>query len=202
MNSGEFPKKWKYGHWSAVFKKNESFLKENYRPISLLSCISKVFERIVFNDLYSFCIANNILTPKNSGFKLLDSTVYQLIHIVDKIHKGLDDKKDACMVFLDISKAFDKVYHKGLLFKLRQFGIAGNLYSWLESYLTDRYSRVVLSGKKSEWRILKAGVPQGSILGPLLFLIFINDIVINIGSFIYLFADDTTLLHFKERMFS
>ena len=98
------------------------------------------------------------------------------------------------MIFLDISKAFDKVYHQGLIFKLRQYGFEGNILAWLESYLIDRHQRVVINGACSEWKYTNAGVPQGSILGPLLFLIFINDIVENIQSSIYIFADDTSLL--------
>ena len=99
-----------------------------------------------------------------------------------------------CMIFLDISKAFDKVYHDGLLFKLKQLGIEGNLLKWLESYLTHRKQRVLITGKTSDWRYTNAGVPQGSILGPLLFLVYINDIIEKIQSEIYIFADDTSLV--------
>ena len=98
------------------------------------------------------------------------------------------------MIFLDVSKAFDKVWHKGLLYKLQCYGITGPLLEWFRSYLTDRRQRVVLEGACSDWREVKAGVPQGSILGPLLFLFYVNDIVEDIDTDINLFADDTSLL--------
>ena len=99
------------------------------------------------------------------------------------------------MVFLDVSKAFDRVYRKGLLYKLQCLGIEGNLLNWTESYLTDRYQRVVISGQTSDWASTNAGGPQGSILGPLLFLVFINDIVNDLESVPFFFADDTSLLN-------
>ena len=194
LNIGIYPNSWKCANLTPVFKKCEQFIKENYRPISLLSCPSKIMERLVFIELYEYFTANNLLTQFNSGFKKNDSTVNQLINIVHHIYKGLDSHYDVCMVFLDVSKAFDKVYHRGLLFKLKQLGICGNLFKWLESYLSCRKQRVVVNGKTSEWRETSAGVPQGSILGPLLFLVYINDIVDNIQSKIYIFADDTSIM--------
>ena len=194
LSIGVYPDTWKCANLSPVFKKCEQFIKENYRPISLLSCLSKIMERLVFTEMYEYLVSNNLLTQFNSGFKKNDSTVNQLINIVHHIYKGLDDNNDVCMVFLDVSKAFDKVCHRGLLFKLKQLGICGNLLEWLESYLTHRRQRVVVNGKTSEWCNTNAGVPQGSILGPLLFLVFINDIVDNIQSKIYIFADDTSIM--------
>jgi hypothetical protein len=172
---------------------NDKQQKENYRPISLLSCVGKVMERIVYNELYDYCMANNLLTWRNSGFKRKDSTINQLIHIVNKIYASLSVGDDVLMVFLDVAKAFDKVYHRGLIHKLEQFGINDNLLKWFESYLSGRYQRVVVNGCSSEWILVTAGVPQGSILGPLLFLIFVNDIVDDISCDPYLFADDTSL---------
>jgi hypothetical protein len=194
LDNGEYPASWKLSNSSPVYKKDDDSCKDNYRPISLLSCISKVFEKTLFDPLYKFCVDNNLLTERNSGFKQLDSTVNQLVHITHSIYQGLDAKQNVCSVFLDISKAFDRVYHKGLIFKLKQLGITGNLLSLLTSYLDNRYHRVVVNGQCSEWKCVKAGVPQGSILGPLLFLIYINDIIDNINSNIYLFADDTSLM--------
>ena len=110
------------------------------------------------------------------------------------IHKGLDDEKQIAMVFLDISKAFDKVWHDGLLFKLDSNGVKGKLLKLIKSYLGDRKQRVVLNGSVSEFLNILSGVPQGSILGPLFFLVFLNDIIDNIKCHISLFADDTSLL--------
>ena len=110
-----------------------------------------------------------------------------------RIHKALDSGKEVRVVFCDISKAFDRVWHKGLIHKLKQSGISGNLLKWFQKYLYGREQRVVINGSNSNWLPVKAGVPQGSILGPLLFIIFINDIVNEINAEIKLFADDTSL---------
>jgi hypothetical protein len=122
----------------------------------------------------------------------------QLIYITHKIHKALEEGREVCLVFLDVSKAFDRVWHSGLLHKARCMGIEGNLFDWLCDYLKDRKIRAVINGQKSDWLSTNAGVPQGSILGPLLFLIFVNDITEGIESDIHLFADDTSLLEILE----
>ena len=194
MKLGIFPNQWKTATVTAIFKKNNRQIKENYRPISLLSCISKVFEKIVFNQLYQYCTDNDILSDSNSGFRPNDSAINRLLHITDNIYKGLNEHNEILLVFLDISKAFDKVWHEGLLHKLKTIGICGHLLAWFTSYLDNRKQKVVLNGKTSSIKKLHAGVPQGSILGPLLFLIFINDISSNLASEIHQFADDTTLL--------
>ena len=134
---------------------------------------------------------NDLLTEKNSGFKKNDSTINQLLKIVHQIYQDINDGKDTCMVFLDVSKTFDKVWHKGLLFKIKQMGIICNLLDWLKSYISERYQKVVLNGMESSLCFLESGVSQGSILGPLLFLILINDIVDEMECHINLFADDT-----------
>ncbi len=189
-----FPTIWKLSNISPVFKKVLRCLKENYRPVSLLSCISKVMERAVYNVLYKYFKTHGLLSERNSGFKENDSTINQLIHLCNNIYKGLDRSKDMCVVFLDVSKAFDKVYHKGLLHKLEQLGICGNLLKWLESYLSNRQQRVVINGKMSDPRPINASVPQGSILGPLLFLVYVNDLVDDLQTTPYLFADDYLII--------
>ena len=194
LRSGVFPDHWKEAHVTPVFKKNDKQNKNNYRPISLLSNLAKVLERHVFMALYKYCIDHNLLTWRNSGYKYMDSTINQLVHICHRIYEALENGQDVCFVSLDASAAFDRVWHKGLLFKLKQIGISGILLKWIESYLTNRRQRVVIGGKKSDWSYISAGVPQGSILGPLLFLIYINDIIVDIDSEILLFADDTCLL--------
>jgi hypothetical protein len=191
---GKVPKIWKEANLSPIFKKNDKSLVSNYRPISLLSCIGKVQERIVYMHLYKYLKENQLLTWKNSGFKELDSAINQLLFITDKIHKALEAGREICMVFLDVFKAFDCVWHSGLLHKVRCMGIEGRLFDWLCNYLKDRKIRVVLNGQTSEWKNTTAGVPQGSILGPLLFLIFVNDITNGIETDIHLFADDTSLM--------
>lgn len=118
----------------------------------------------------------------------------QLIYISHQIYTALEQGNDVCFVSLDASSAFDRVWHDGHLYKLKQKGISGNLLKWFESYLHGRLQRVVIKGQYSKWCEIPAGVPQGSILGPLLFIIYIDDIVKDIESNIYLFADDTSLL--------
>ena len=143
--------------------------------------------------MYNFLNTNNKITPVQSGFTPGDSAVFQLIDLYDTFCRALDDGKEVSVVFCDISKAFDRVWHRGLLFKPRRIGICGPLLKWFQSYLNNRLQRVALEGCVSEYKEIRAGVPQGSILGPLLFLIYINDIVNDIHSCIRLFADDTSL---------
>ncbi len=193
MNLSYFPDKWKESNLSPVYKKSLKHCKSNYRPISLLCCVSKIMGRIVFNGLYKFFKDNNILTDRNSGFKERDSTINQLIHLCDNIYHGLDKSRDICLIFLDVSKAFDKVYHPALIHKLESYGIEGDLLHWIESYLDGRKQRVVINGLSSKWNTINASVPQGSILGPLLFLIYVNDLVDDLITTPYLFADDTSL---------
>jgi hypothetical protein len=150
LTNGVFPDKWKLSHITPVHKNGEKQLVSNYRPISLLSCVSKVLERIVYKHIYNYCTVNGLLTPKNSGFKQNDCTINQLLHLVQQIYDSLENGKDACMVFLDVSKAFDRVWHDGLYFKLQQIGISGSVLLWLKSYLHNRSQKVVLSGTASD----------------------------------------------------
>ena len=195
LSTGIFPDIWKTANVVPIHKKEDKQLIKNYRPISLLPVIAKLFEKVLFKHLYNFFEFNHLITKKQSGFRPGDSTTNQLIDFVNEIHKSFDDKKslEVRAVFLDISKAFDKVWHPGLLFKLKQNGIDGRLLTLLNSYLTDRKQRVVLNGTCSDWESIESGVPQGSVLGPLLFLIYINDLEQNINSGIKFFADDTML---------
>jgi hypothetical protein len=154
----------------------------------------------IFIELYKYCMLHKVLTWKNSGFKLLDSTIFQLISLIHNMYKNLDSGKSITIIYLDISKAFDRVWHEGLIFKLQTIGVCGSLLQWLKSYLSHRRQKVVIKGNSSSWFNTNAGVPQGSILGPLLFLIFINDIIENIQCDIRLFADDTCLFDINENV--
>ena len=193
LNQGYFPHSWKEANVSPIFKKDDRSLPSNYRPISLLCQAGKVMERCIHKHLYNYVLTNHILTPLQSGFVSGDSTTFQLLHTYHMFCEAVDNGKEVRAVFCDISKAFDRVWHKGLLHKLRGIGCSGKVLSWFSSYLSGRRQRVVLNGKFSKWVEVLAGVPQGSILGPLLFLIYINDIVKRIGGSIRLFADDTSL---------
>lgn len=150
-------------------------------------------ERCIHNHVQQYLLENNIISPFQSGFRNGDSTVNQLLFLYHEFSKSLDANKEIRVVFCDISKAFDRVWHRGLLFKLRSIGISDNLIDWFSNYLNDRQQRVCIKGFCYSWKKVPAGVPQGSILGPTLFLIYINDLVQNIDSNIRLFADDTSL---------
>lgn len=192
LNSS-FPTAWKRANVTPIYKKADPSQPSNYRPVSLLSCLGKLMERCIHKHLYNYVISNNLITSFQSGFIKGDSTVNQLAFFYNDICKALDDGKEVRAVFCDISKAFDRVWHKGLIYKLSSIGIKGKLLHWFSNYLSNRKQRVVIANSTSSWKNINAGVPQGSILGPLLFLIFINDIINNINSNIRLFADDTSL---------
>ena len=190
---GTFPSSWKKANVQPVHKKNSRQDKTNYRPISLLPICSKIFEKIIFNAIYSFLQSNGLLSKNQSGFRPGDSTINQLLAITQDIFNSFENNCETRAVFLDISKAFDKVWHKGLIFKLASNGIEGNILNLLKNFLSDRYQRTVLNGTTSDWLPLNCGVPQGSVLGPLLFLVYINDLTDNISSTMKLFADDSSL---------
>ena len=189
----KFPSEWKNANVTPIFKKDSPSDIKNYRPISLISVIGKVMERCIFKHIHNYLLEFKIITTNQSGFTPGDSAVKQLLYITNEFGRALDEGKEIRVIFCDISKAFDRVWHKGLLFKLKSIGIKGDLLLWIEDYLSQRKQRVVINNTCSDWQYIKAGVPQGSILGPLLFIIFINDIVKDIESSIKLFADDTSL---------
>ena len=166
---------------------------KTHRPISLLPICGKIFERLLYNKIFHFFQENNLISPNQSGFKPEDSCTNQLLSITHEIYKSFDNGFEVRGFFLDISKAFDKVWHKGLLYKLKQNGISGKLLSVIADFLSNRKQRVVLNGKSSSWTNVEAGVPQGSILGPLFFLIYINDLSDNLKTNPKLFADETSL---------
>ena len=193
LQEAHFPDYWKLAYITPIYKKGDRNSCTNYRPVSLLCCVSKVFERLVFNHIYPFLKERQLIVPNQSGFQPGDSTVNQLVNIVHQLYKASDQGEETLAVFLDLTKAFDKVWHNGLLHKLNKYGITGIWNSWFKSYLSNRKAQVVLNGQKSKLNAVRAGVPQGSVLGPLLFLLYINDITDNLESLAYMFADDTSL---------
>ena len=144
--------------------------------------------------MFKFLNENKFIFSNQSGFKLGGSCINQLLSITHETYKSFDDGFEVRGVFLDISKAFDKVWHKGIIFKLQQNGISGKLLRVLSDFLKDRKQRVILNGQFSSWTSVNAGVPQGSILGPLLFLIYINDLADGLSSNAKLFAENTSFI--------
>ena len=193
LESSIYPDQWKLANVVPIYKKEDKQLVKNYRPISPLPICGKIFEKIIFDSLYAYLVSNNLITRNQSGFVPGDSCTNQLLFLINEIHEAFEDSKslEVRAVFLDISKAFDKVWHEGLILKLGQNGVSGKLLSFLESYLSNRKQRVAMNGFYSEVAGIESGVPQGSVLGPLLFLVYINDLEKDIKSNVKFFADDT-----------
>lgn len=191
----KFPCTWKIARVMPLFKKDDKSIPSNYRPISLLSCIGKVMERAVYKYVYNYIFEHSLLCSHQSGFLRGHSTVFQLLEMYHQICKNLDDRCPTILIFCDISKAFDRVWHAGLVSKLRSYGVSGDLLSWVIDYISNRKQYVFINSECSERKLIKAGVPQGSVLGPLLFLLYINDITDNLDSLARLFADDTSLAY-------
>ena len=176
LSEAVFPLIWKKANVVPIHKKDKKSDLNNYRPVSLLSTVAKVFERIIFKHVYNYLRENFILCDNQSGFLPGRSTTTQLVEVYHHLSSAVDKNKEIRIIFLDISKAFDKVWHTGLLYKLQKIGISGKLLDWFNSYLKNHLQRVTINGTCSGWEIVLSGVPQGSVLGPLLFLIYITDI--------------------------
>ena len=187
LDKAIYPSQWKKANVTPVFKNSKPNEVKNYRPISLLSVISKIMERCVYKHVHNYLLENNIININQYGFTKGDSAVNQLVSITNEFGNALDSGKEIRVVICGISKAFDRVWHKGLIHKLKQAGISDNLLSWFGNYLNGRCQSVDINGSISDWLTIRASVPQGSILGPLLFILFINDIVQDIPAGIKLF---------------
>ena len=194
FSTGIFPSIWKLSHITPILKSGSKADKSNYRPISILPTLSKVSETVIHNRLLRHLLSNNIITKHQAAYLPEDSTTQQLLSMIHLIKTTMASNNIAQGVFLDVSKAFDAVWHRGLLAKLDQINISGSVYQLFSSYLSGRQAVTVIDGHKSDVLPLLAGVPQGSKLGPLLFIIFMNDIVADLESTPFLYADDTTLI--------
>ena len=174
--TGIFPDDWKLAKVTPIFKQGDRSDMDNYRPISVISAIAKVFERIVYNQLSSYLSENNILSQHQSGFRSFHSTVTALLEATDNWAFNIDRGYVNAVVFLDLKKAFDTVNHPILLSKLSSYGVKGNAYDLLASYLDKRTQKCTVNGVLSKSCTLTCGIP-GTILGPLLFLLYINDLI-------------------------
>ena len=187
---GEGPSIWKRANITPAFKANAKENLENYRSISLLSILGKCQERIVHRVIFSH--VSPFLNDWQHGFVKVHSCITQLVLMHYLWHKALDDGLQVDAMFLDFAKAFNRMHHKILLNKLCNFGISGSLLEWCSDYLSNRMQRVVIDGYCSSWLNILSGVPHGSILGPLFFVIFISDLpeVVSVGNTLAMYADD------------
>ena len=193
LDTGVLPKDWTDANITPVFKKGDRHAAENYRPVSLTSVLSKTLEHIVCSELHKHFEKHDVLTKVNHGFRSGFSCETQLTITTDELARNIERGLQTDVAILDFSKAFDTVPHRKLLHKLRAYGVRGALLSWIESFLCNRSMRVVIDGESSSETKVLSGVPQGTVLGPLLFLVHINDLPDRVTSSVRLFADDCLL---------
>ena len=193
LRTGKVPNDWKLANVTPIFKKGCKSQPGNYRPISLTSIVCKLMESVIRDKIVHFMETNDIINDSQHGFRNKRSCVSNLLDFYNDVFQMYDNTRAVDIVYLDFQKAFDKVPHRRLISKVKSHGITGDLSNWIENWLSNRKQRVVINGKSSEWTSVNSGVPQGSVLGPVLFLIYINDIDENITCRISKFADDTKI---------
>ena len=192
--AGKFPEDWKIARIAPIFKSGAKDDRSNYRPISVLPFMSRLFEKLIFNQFYEYLDANKSLYEHQSGFRLLHSVATALLASTNDWYLNIDKGKYTGLIFIDLKKAFDTVDHKILLKKLKMYGVTGLEHDWLTSYLDNRKQFCRVDGTSSGVRGINCGVPQGSCLGPLLFLIYINDLPFSLQKcHVSMYADDTAI---------
>ena len=192
-DTGELPQDWLTANISPIFKKGNRNTPGNYRPVSLTAVTCKIMEHILHTNIIQHCNNHNIITDRQHGFRTKHSCESQLILTTEDLLHSLDQKNQVDIVILDFSKAFDTIAHNRLQAKLQMYGIKGKTLNWISKWLKFRTQRVVIDGENSKDVPVISGVPQGTVLGPLMFLLYINDINQGLSSQIRLFADDCVL---------
>ena len=187
------PLGWKTANVSAIFKKGDKSNANNYRPISLTSVLCRIMESLVREEIIEHMKENNLFSSKQYGFITGRSTSLQLLKVLDIWTHILDMGGQIDVIYIDFMKAFDQVPHRRLIGKIESYGIGGDIIGWISDFLYDRTQRVLINGHPSASGKVTSGIPQGSVLGPLLFVIYINVLPDAVDSYAYLFADDTKL---------
>jgi len=193
LKTKKVPCEWKKARISAIYKKGSKAQASNYRPVSLTSIACKIMEKVIRKHITEHLDRNNLFTEKQFGFMAGRSTSLQLINVLEEWTEAIDSGKTIDCLYMDYKKAFDTVPHKRLLKKLEAYGLGKNIIEWLQDYLSERRQQVSVNGQNSEWHNVTSGVPQGSVIGPLMFVLYINDLPEEVESSIYLFADDTKI---------
>jgi hypothetical protein len=200
LENNTLPYDWKSGNITPIYKKGKKGDVKNYRPVSITSIVGKILESIVRDSLIKHFQENNLFSNKQYGFIKGRSTVSQLLTLMDKWTEALEQGGQVDVIYTDLEKAFDKVPHEQLIRKLKSYKINTNIINWINSFLSDRRQRVRISDSFSKWEKVMSGIPQGSILGPLLFIIYINDLEDSCSenSHVALYADDTKLYKYVK----
>ena len=198
LESGELPEDWKTAEVTAIFKKGNKSDPGNYRPVSLTCVLCKVLESLIRDVIVTYFTENNLYAKCQHGFRKKRSCVTQLLEVMEDITSLMDRGHSVDVIYMDFRKAFDTVPHRRLLVKLEAYGIGGNILKWIENFLTARLQYVRVGEKTSQKTQVLSGIPQGSILGPVLFTVFINDLPNDLQSTCRIFADDTKIFNKTE----